>query len=145
MTETRIINVKTGGMKGAKPEDYSLIPWEQMQEVAKLYSFGANKYNAHNWRNGYDWSLSFASLIRHATAWWSGEFDDDESGCDHMASVVFHALALMYFREHHSDLDNRYCKSDETCVGSLDENHSNDSDYLRNGIVPGSVFGKSGV
>jgi hypothetical protein len=106
-TEVRVTNEKTGGEKGKKPEAFSLLPWEQLDEVARLYQFGATKYAAHNWTRGYDWSLSFDSLIRHARAFWNGSEIDEETGCSHLASVVFHALALMYFAEYHRDLDDR--------------------------------------
>jgi hypothetical protein len=101
-------NPKTGGMKGKKDQRYDLIPWSEMDKVAELYAFGATKYADHNWRKGYEWSLSFASLIRHATAFWEGEALDPETGVHHMTSVVFHALALMYFEDHHADLDDRF-------------------------------------
>lgn len=121
MSEKRIINVKTGGIKGSKQENFSLLPWEQLAEVARVYEFGANKYDPHNWRRGYDWDLSFASLLRHAAAWWEGEYDDPESGYDHMASVVFHALSLMFFRKYHPDLDTRWRTKMRVSVGSQDE------------------------
>lgn len=124
MSETRIINEVTGGMKGSKQENFSLLPWEQLAEVARLYEFGARKYDPHNWRRGYDWDLSFSSLLRHATAWWEGEYDDPESGCDHMASVVFHALSLMFFRKYHPDLDTRWRTKIDLGVGLRDEIHS---------------------
>lgn len=111
-SETRITNFQTGGEKGSKPEAYHLLPWEQLDEVARLYEFGTNKYSAHNWRRGYSWSLSFSSLIRHARSWWAGEMVDSETGCDHMAAVIFHALALMFFNQNKSnlpdDLDDRW-------------------------------------
>lgn len=107
MTEVRITNEKTGGQKGKKDEAYALIPWEQLDEVARLYAFGATKYAPNNWCKGYDWSLSYESLIRHARAFWLGESVDEETGCHHMASVIFHAFALMYFEKHHPDLDDR--------------------------------------
>lgn len=105
--EVRITNAVTGGEKGRKPERYSLIPWPEMDEVGRLYAAGAEKYTDGNWAKGYDWSLSFDALMRHATAWWSGEQDDPELGTDHMASVIFHALALMRFRREHPELDDR--------------------------------------
>lgn len=108
MAEKIITNEKTGGKKGAKDEAYSMIPWEQMREVARVYLMGAKKYSRDNWRKGYDWSLSFDSLIRHAEAFWSGENLDPESGLPHPAHVVFHCLTLMYFMEHHPELDDRF-------------------------------------
>lgn len=109
--ETRIVNEATGGQKGSKDERYDLIPWVAMDEVARLYGAGAAKYDAHNWRKGYDWHLSYASMIRHAKAFWEGEdFDHDPSlpfPVHHLASVVFHALALITFRTEHPELDDR--------------------------------------
>jgi Domain of unknown function (DUF5664)/Domain of unknown function (DUF4406) len=105
--EVRVVNNVTGGEKGRKPEQYSLLPWEQLAEVARLYARGAEKYERYNWTKGYDWSLSFDSLIRHATQWWNGDQIDAETQCDHMASVIFHALALIYFSKHHAELDDR--------------------------------------
>lgn len=126
--EIRVTNAKTGGEKGSKDENLALLPWEQLLEVGRLYNFGAKKYSPNNWMKGYDWSLSFSSLMRHAAAWWNGEFDDDETNCDHMTSVVFHALALMYFRKHHPDLDDRPCT---TLAATLS--------------VPGHVSGEAAV
>lgn len=109
--EVRVVNEKTGGAKGQKMERYDLIPWESMDEVARVYGEGAKKYAENNWALGYDWSLSYAALMRHLTQFWNGESIDEESTCHHLASVVFHALALMYFEEHHKEFDNRLSTS----------------------------------
>lgn len=106
--ETRIVNEKTGGEKGSKEYDFSLIPWEHMWEVAKLYDKGAQKYASHNWAQGYAWSLSYAALMRHLTQFWMGESYDEETGCHHLSSVIFHSLALMHFEKYHKDLDDRF-------------------------------------
>ena len=106
-TETRIVNEKTGGAKGQKMERFDLIPVAPLTEVARLYGEGAKKYDEHNWARGYDWNLSYAALMRHLTQFWAGESIDEESGCHHLASVVFHSFALMYFEEHHAEFDNR--------------------------------------
>lgn len=107
MTETRVVNEKTGGEKGTKPEQYALLPWDALDEVARLYAKGAEKYARDNWRKGYDWHLSFDSLVRHAKAFWMGESVDEETECHHLSSVVFHALALMVFEREHPELDDR--------------------------------------
>lgn len=106
--EIRVVNAQTGGAKGQKAEQFNLLPWPALAQVARLYAFGSSKYEPHNWQKGYDWSLSFDSLIRHAVAFWSGEENDEETGCPHMASVVFHALALITFVQTHPELDDRY-------------------------------------
>lgn len=106
--ETRVVNETTGGEKGTNPQRMELLPFDVlMRDVSPLYAAGARKYADHNYRRGYDWSLSFGALMRHATQFWSGEEVDGETGCAHMASVVFHALALLLFTVEHPELDDR--------------------------------------
>lgn len=112
--EIRVKNEKTGGEKGEKPQRYDLIPWSQMDKVAELYGRGAEKYAPRNWEKGYDWHLSFSSMMRHATQFWEGESYDAETKCHHLASVIFHALALMYFEQNHPDLDDRPCTDESS-------------------------------
>lgn len=104
--EVRVVNEKTGGEKGSKLARFDLLPWAELEKVAEHYGRGAAKYEDRNWEKGYDWSLSYASLVRHLVAFWNGENIDPEMGSEHLAAVVFHALALMFFAEHHPDLDN---------------------------------------
>lgn len=105
--EVRVKNEVTGGEKGMKDARFDLIPWKELWQVAELYNQGAKKYAPRNWEKGYDWSLSFASLMRHAILFWNGEECDQETGCHHMTSVIFHAFALMRFGETHPELDDR--------------------------------------
>lgn len=107
MTEVRTTS-STGGEKGVKPERYDLIPIEAMALVAQLYGKGAEKYEAHNWRRGYEWSKSYQALQRHSTAFWGGEDLDPEMQLPHLASVVFHALTLMTFMQEQTDFDDRF-------------------------------------
>lgn len=106
--EVRVTNEKTGGQKGSKPARFDLIPAKALWLVAELYGAGARKYEAHNWRRGYDWSLSIAALERHLAQFKEGENDDPETGCPHLAAVVFHALSLLTFTEEHPELDDRW-------------------------------------
>jgi hypothetical protein len=106
--ETRVVNETTGGEKGTKPQRMELLPFDVlMRDVAPLYTAGARKYADHNWRRGYDWSLSFGAMMRHATQFWSGEETDEETEAPHLASVVFHALALLHFAYAYPELDDR--------------------------------------
>jgi hypothetical protein len=98
----------TGGEKGTKLARYDLLPVGALRQVAEHYGKGASKYADHNWRRGYEWSKSYAALMRHATQFWSGEDIDEETGSHHMAAVAFHALALLEYAESHPDFDDRY-------------------------------------
>ena len=110
--EERIVS-NTGGAKGQKPAQLSLLPMKALMDVAKVYGYGAMKYDdvhgtRSNWRQGYDWNLSFDAAARHMTAFWDGEEDDPESGHPHLAHAIFHMLALMTFVEEYPEGDNRW-------------------------------------
>lgn len=105
--ESRQVDNGSGAEKGSKIDRYDLIPTKPLQEVARLYGVGANKYAERNWEKGYDWSLSYGALQRHANQFWSGEDFDEETGLSHMAAVVFHAFALMEFTMTNRERDNR--------------------------------------
>lgn len=84
MPETRTIS-STGGMKGTKLARHDLIPPGPLTELAEHYGRGARKYANHQWRKGYEWSKSYAAMIRHATLWNMGyDYDvcsNDPDGC----------------------------------------------------------------
>jgi hypothetical protein len=73
---------------------YELIPVLALRRVAVLYAEGAKKYDDDNWRKGMPFRRFYASLLRHAFAFGAGEEDED-----HLAAVVFNALAIMHFQE----------------------------------------------
>lgn len=104
--EVRVTS-STGELKGQKLARFDLIPPEPWWAVAELYGRGASKYEDRGWERGYDWSLYYAALLRHANLFWRREDDDPETGLPHLAAVVFNALALMEYRTTHPDLDDR--------------------------------------
>lgn len=105
--ETRITNATTGASKGSKAARFDLIPVPALTELAELYGFGVKKYAARNWEGGYDLSLSYAALQRHANAWWGGEDTDEETTLSHMAAVAWHAFTLMTLLKTHPEMDDR--------------------------------------
>lgn len=105
--EIRVTDPTTGGQKGAKPERFDLLPWRALEEVARVYSFGAKKYADHNWYKGYAWGLSLAALVRHVVRWAQGEQKDPESGLHHLAHAVFHCLTLITYEQDGLGTDDR--------------------------------------
>lgn len=97
MSEVRITDPKTGGMKGQKAERFDLIPFDALEEVARVYSVGAEKYEDDNWLKGYRWRLSLGALIRHVARFMLGEDRDPETGCLHLAHAAWHCLAVITF------------------------------------------------
>ena len=105
--ETIITNEETGGQKGQKQARYDLIPAMPLDFVARVYGIGAEKYVDRNWEKGYSWGLSFGAMMRHAWAFWRGEYYDPETGMPHLAHVVWHCFTLMQFYRHFPEMDDR--------------------------------------
>lgn len=106
--ETRVTDPDTGAQKGSKRERFDLIPAESLNWLARVYGYGAGKYDDHNWRRGYAWGLSYAAMQRHLHAFWSGENFDPESGLPHLAHAMWHCTTLLTFMTEHPEKDDRY-------------------------------------
>lgn len=109
-TEVRVSDPKSGGQKGMKVAAYDLVPFDALEEVAKIYGWGATKYSDRNWEKGYKWGLSYAAMMRHMAAFWRREDFDTESGLRHMAHAVWHGLALLAFTMRGIGTDSRGVK-----------------------------------
>jgi hypothetical protein len=86
---------------------YDLIPADALDELAKVYTAGAEKYADRNWEAGMSWSRAFGSLMRHAWAWMRGEDIDSESGLPHMAHAAFRCLQLLAYAKRGVGGDDR--------------------------------------
>lgn len=88
----------------------ALIPGEAIIEIAKAYDFGAKKYSAHNWRQGFEWLRISSAALRHIFAWISGEDKDPESGLSHLAHACCNLMMLITFQTTKTGTDDRYKK-----------------------------------
>lgn len=113
--EVRVTS-ETGGQKGKKPQAVALIPPEAILALSEVYGMGAEKYDDHNYLKGYDWSLSFSSLFRHALAAANGDWLDEESGLPHVMHAAWHCFCLFMFEKHGLGNDDRI----KTVVEGLD-------------------------
>ena len=95
--DLRVVDPDTGGEKGTKLARYDLIPPGALNLLAEHYGRNCEKYADRNWERGYNWSLSFAAMQRHAWAFWNGEDIDPDSGSPHLAAVAWHAFTLLTF------------------------------------------------
>lgn len=78
---------------------WGLLPWEGINEVVKIFTFGAKKYGDYNWakHNGLSWSRVFDALMRHLFAWYTGEDIDPESKKSHLAHAACGVLFLLFY------------------------------------------------
>lgn len=99
----------TGGVKhdGGKPP-MSLLSREALEQTAAVLEFGKNKYAAHNWRKGFDWSRPLSAAMRHLMAFNDGEDKDPESGLSHLAHCLCDVMFVLEFEKTHPELDDRW-------------------------------------
>jgi len=77
-----------------KPKLY-LLPPKSINEVGKVLTFGAEKYDPHNWRKVDDLHNRYSSAaLRHIFAHIDGEDADEETGLSHLA----HAICCLMFK-----------------------------------------------
>jgi len=86
---------------------FELMPPDALEEVAKVYEFGAKKYGENNWLKGMSWLRVVGSMLRHTYAWLAGEEHDVESKLHPMAHVVFGALTIIAYSKRKLGEDNR--------------------------------------
>jgi hypothetical protein len=91
--------------------DWSLMPWDSVEEILKVLEFGRIKYDSWNWAqgDGFKYSRVFNASIRHLFAWFRGEDNDPESGLSHIAHLGCNVLFLLYFIKH----KNKYTNNDD--------------------------------
>ena len=85
-----------------KPK-WNLLPWDELEDVVKVLTFGAKKYAPDNWKFVDDANSRYMdAAMRHLVAHQQGETRDSESGESHIA----HAICCLLFMLWHSKNDN---------------------------------------
>lgn len=76
--------------------DWSLLPLKCMEEVMKVYTWGATRHNRekNQWRYGTKWSRYWNATMRHIVAFWRGEDLDPESNLHHLAHAICNMMML---------------------------------------------------
>lgn len=85
-----------------------LLPTAPLVAIADVLTFGAKKYDAHNWRGGFDWSRLVGAAYRHLSAFNDGEDIDPESGLPHLAHLGCCTLFLLEHQLKGIGNDDRY-------------------------------------
>lgn len=75
-----------------------------IEEMSKVLTYGAKKYEEHNWLKGIKYSRCFGAMLRHIYAWWRGEINDPETGLHHLA----HAACCLMFLLHYETRSRLY-------------------------------------
>ena len=76
--------------------------------TADILTFGAQKYESHNWRKGLTYSRLYDALQRHLAAWNDGEENDPETGKSHLLHASCCLMFLYEMSVTRQDMDDRY-------------------------------------
>ena len=92
--------------------DWSLLPYDSIEEIAKVLEFGKIKYAAWNWTEGggFKYTRVFNASMRHLLAFMRGEDKDPDSGLSHIAHLGCNVLFLLHFilnKEKYNTCDDR--------------------------------------
>lgn len=88
-----------------KPRMDLLDPWA-LEGLAAVLTFGASKYDAHNWRGGINNSRLVGSLERHLGDIKKGQYIDGESGLPHIDHLGCNWMFLSYNFKRRPDLND---------------------------------------
>lgn len=86
---------------------WDLLPFDALNEIAKVMTYGAIKYEPRNWEKGMSWSRVFASMQRHLSAWFHGNDVDVESKMSHLSHAACCMLYLLAFECRNDGIDDR--------------------------------------
>jgi len=116
----------SNGMKFDQDKpDYSLVPFGALDEVVKVLTHGAKKYDRFNWEK-VDAERYKAAALRHISAYMQNEKYDPETGINHMAHAICSLLFLTQF-----DLNEKKTvyNSQEVVYNNYKYNVTSDNDY----------------
>ena len=105
--------INTGIKHDAGKPRMDLLPFEALEAVAHVLTFGAKKYDPWNWYKGMDHSRLIAATLRHISADQQGENTDAESGLDHLAHAICDLMFVYTLRKRSKGKDDRCLRSQD--------------------------------
>lgn len=76
-----------------------LLPWRELEEIAKVFTAGAKKYGANRWQNLPDGYERYkGAMLRHISEVEKGNIIDEDTGCMHAAQIAWNAIAMLHFK-----------------------------------------------
>jgi hypothetical protein len=79
--------------------DWTLVPFEALEDMVRVLEFGAKKYARNNWaeNGGFSYRRVISAALRHLFAFLRGEDTDPESGISHIAHAQCNLLFLAHY------------------------------------------------
>jgi hypothetical protein len=86
---------------------HELLDDDAIEGLARVLTFGAQKYAADNWRKGIEWRRLIGAARRHLAAFSRGEDLDPESGLPHLDHLACCVMFLSAYQKQGGGTDDR--------------------------------------
>ena len=110
---------------------WDLLPLKEIEDIVKIYTFGAEKYGDNTWQNlkgGYN--RYKAAMFRHLMEFEKGNINDEESGLNHLAHMAWNAIAMLYLSKPKESVGDKIKKDVATCVNIMIDENTKLLDYI---------------
>lgn len=94
---------KTRGKDDFKDDKlrWDLLPMQEIEDIVRVFHLGAKKYEPNGWKdipNGFE--RYRAAMMRHLMCYMNGERYDKELGVNHLSSMCWNAIAMLWYDKH---------------------------------------------
>lgn len=89
---------------------WSLLPFQELEDVVKVLMKGAEKYSVDNWKRCNNTTRYKDALMRHVVSYIKDEKYDKDDKLPHLAHAICNCLFLMWFdntKEGDKNVDNK--------------------------------------
>jgi len=98
MSGDRFLMRGAGVKHNSEKPRMDLLPFEALEEVAEVLTYGARKYSDNGWQTVENGERRYlGAMLRHLAACERGEAQDPESGLLHAAHMATNALFILWF------------------------------------------------
>jgi hypothetical protein len=84
------------------------IPKAALEAEGRAFSYGAQKYNPFNYKNGIAVTRTLSATMRHIIQFLAGEDFDRESGVHHLGCARANLAMALDTLENHPEMDDRF-------------------------------------
>jgi hypothetical protein len=78
-----------------------------MEGIARVLTFGAQKYEERNWEKGMNYSRLYRAAFGHMNKWWAGIRNDHETGIHELLHAGCSIMMLYHYEATRTGRDDR--------------------------------------
>lgn len=106
LTYTPVEQLLQGTKYDSEKPRMDLLDSYALEELSKVLTFGAAKYEPNNWRKGIAITRLTSSLLRHVFAFMRGEAKDPETGLSHIAHAMCNCMFILWTMKHKPEFND---------------------------------------